>query len=137
MKRVAALTDKEIVELNKLHKYGKTSRVRIRSHIILQSNKGKRIKELIDIFGFHSDTICDLITSYNAKGISGLFDLPKSGRPAAMTEEEMKFVLKMVAKDSRNLNLILSKLKSKFNTVISKITLIRFLKKKVCLETDA
>ena len=130
MKRVATLTDIEKEELNSLYKYGKTQRVRIRSHIILQSDKGKRVRELVDIFGFHYDTICDLITAYNKKGISGLYDLPKSGRPPAMSSEEMEFVLKMVAQDSRNLNLILSELENKFNKKISKITLIRFLKKK-------
>lgn len=130
MKQVKSLTDNEIEELQKLYMSGTLPRVRTRSHIILQSNKGKRVKELVDIFGFHSDTICDLITAYNKEGISGLFDLPKSGRPPALSEPEMEFVLEMVAKDSRNLNLILNELKKKFNKKISKITLTRFLKKK-------
>ncbi len=42
----------------------------------------------------------------------------------------------MLSKDSRNLNLILEELKDNFSIEISKETLIRFINKKVYLETN-
>lgn len=130
MKYVSVLTPAQEKELEALYKDGETVRVRRRSHLVLLSNKGKSIKELCNIFGLHRDTVSDTIENYEKLGIKGLFDKPRSGRPLALTEEEESFVLKEVAKDSRNLNRILSQLKDKYNKIISKTTLIGLLKKK-------
>ena len=134
MKKVFKLTSKQRVELDDLYKTGETNRVRMRSHIVLLSDKGKSIKELCNIFNVHRDTISVTIDNYNKKGKDGLFDKIRSGRPSALTDAEEQFILNEVAKDSRSLKKILSKLKDKFNKTISKITLIRFLKKKVYME---
>ena len=130
MKKVIVLTKQQQIELKELYKNGKTNRVRRRSHLVLLSCKGKPIKELCDIFELNRDTVSDTIDNYNRLGIKGLFDKARSGRPPALTEDEGEFVLGEVAKDSRNLKRILSKLKDKFNKIICKVTLIRFLKKK-------
>jgi transposase len=130
MKKVLTLTKQQRVELEELYKNGKSNRVRRRSHLILLSNKEKPIRELCDIFELNRDTVSDTIENYNNLGIKGLFDKARSGRPSALTEEEEEFVLREVAKDSRNLKKILSKLKNKFNKKICKATLIRFLRKK-------
>ena len=135
MKKVIGLTQQQLIELEELYKNGKTSRVRRRSHLILLSHKGKSIKELCDIFELNRDTVSDTITNYNKLGINGLYDKARSGRPPALTEEEEEFVLEEVARDSRNLKRILHLLKEKFNKTICKATLIRFLKKKVYMET--
>ncbi len=130
MKKVLTLTKQQRVELEELYKNGKSNRVRKRSHLILLSDKSKSIKELCDIFELNRDTVSDTIENYNNLGIKGLFDKARSGRPPALTEDEKEFVLREVAKDSRNLKKILSKLKNKFNKKICKVTLIRFLRKK-------
>ena len=130
MKKVLTLTKQQRVELEYLYKNEKSSRVRRRSHLVLLSDKGKSIKELCGIFELNRDTVSDTIENYNRLGIKGLFDKSRSGRPLALTEKEEEFVLREVAKDSRDLKNILSKLKNKFNKKICKATLIRFLKKK-------
>ena len=135
MKKVLTLTKQQRVELEELYKNGKSNRVRRRSHLILLSDKGKSIRELCDIFELNRDTVSDTIRNYNSLEIKGLFDKARSGRPSALTSEEEEFVLREVAKDSRNLKKILSELKNKFNKKICKATLIRFLKKKVYMET--
>lgn len=130
MKRVKRLAEIEELKLTELYKSGKTTRERTRSHILLLSNKGNTIKELVDIFSLHRDTISDLITGYNSNGMSVLSDKARSGRPASLSAQGVQdYILEKIAKDSRNLNLILAALKEKFNITIVKITLIRFLKK--------
>jgi len=135
MKKFPQLSYQEVIELNHLYKNGTTHRVRVRSHIILLTNEGKTVRELVNIFGYTIKTIYTIIKNYIKKKIVGLIDSPRSGRPTAMTDKEEKFVLDMVAKDSRNLNKILRELKNRFNKIICKQTLIRFLKKKVYMET--
>ena len=130
MKKVSTLTEQEVTQLRELYKNGKTPRQRARSHVILLSNNNHTVSQLVEIFGFTEKTVYSIINNYNEKKIAGLFDLPRSGRPKALTEEEETFVLKMVAIDSRDLNKILSELKNKFDKIICKQTLIRFLKKK-------
>ena len=131
MKKVSILTENEVTQVKELYKNGKTPRLRMRSHVILLSNDNHTVNHLVKIFGFTEKTVCSIINNYNEKKIAGLFDQPRSGRPTALTEEEETFVLKMVAIDSRNLNKILNELKNKFDKIICKQTLIRFLKKKI------
>ncbi len=126
MKKVLTIIDQQQTELEELYKNRKTNRVRRRSHLILLSGKNKFIKELHDILCVHRDTVCSTIDNFNEYGIKGI-DKYRSGRPLALTKEEDEFVLKKVAKDSRNLKKILFKLKTKFNKLICKVTLIRFL----------
>ena len=135
MKKVLTLTQQQQSELEELYKNGESNRVCRRSHLVLLSNKGKSIKELCAILELNRDTVSDTIDNYNILGIKGLFDKARSGRPPALTKEEEEFVLMEVAKDSRNLKKILFKLKNKFNKKICKATLIRFLKKKIYMET--
>ena len=130
MKKVLTLTKQQQFELEYLYKNGKSNRVRRRSHLILLSDKEKTIKELCNIFELDRDTVSDTIENYNNLGTRGLYDKARSGRPYALTEQEQEFVLREVAKDARNLKNILSKLKTKFNKEICKVTLIRFLRKK-------
>lgn len=136
MKKVSNLTEQEVIQLRELYKNGKTPRQRVRSHVILLSNDNHTVNQLVKIFEFTRKTICSIINNFNEKKVAGLFDLPRSGRPKALTEEEETFVLKMVAIDSRDLNKILSELKNKFGKIICKQTLIRFLKKKSMYGND-
>jgi len=129
MKKFPQLSEQAIEQLKSHYKNGNTHRVRTRSQIILLTNDGKTVCELVQIFKFTIKTIYSIINNYIKRGINGLFDNQRSGRPNSLTEEEKRLVFEMVAKDSRDLNKILRELKNKFNKTICKQTLIRFLKK--------
>ena len=120
--RVKKLTEKEKEKLLQLYKQDKTKRVRERSQIILLSNKGKTVKELVSIFELTRQVICTLINNFNKKGTEALYDAKRSGCPEKLTEVAKKEVLDMLAKDSRNINKILAELKNKFDIEISKKT---------------
>jgi transposase len=130
MKKVLIITNQQRLKLEEGYKNGKTKRIRRRCHLIILSHKGKTVKELCDIFEIHSDTVYTTINNFNKFGTKYINDKPRSGRPTALTDEEEEFVLKEIAKDSRNLKKILFNLKNRFNKIICKVTLIRFLKKK-------
>ncbi len=130
MKKVSTLSAQEVIELQEMQKNGKTSRQRERCHLILLSHSNYTVKQLVSIFRFTEKTVSTIINKYNENKIAGLIDNPRSGRPNALTGEEKEFALKMIAIDSRDLTKILSELKNKFNKVICKQTLIRFIKKK-------
>ncbi len=126
---VKKISKKENEELYRSYKEDTRSRVRERSQIILFSNKGKTIKELVALFELTRQVICSLINNFNQYGVASLCDAQRSGCPEKLTDEAKKFVLKYLSKDSRSLNLILAELEDKFNIKISKRTLIRFIKK--------
>ena len=92
MKRVNILSEEEQKVLEDLYHYNKTRRVRLRSHILLLSNKGNSINDLIKIFSLDFDTVSDLISAYNNIGVSALYDKPRSGRPHLFLHKMFKII---------------------------------------------
>ena len=81
MKYVYQLARDEERNLRRIVRTGPSYRTRIRAHAILLSHKKFPIDQLSTIFEVHRDTISRWIDVWFEKGISGLFDAPKPGRP--------------------------------------------------------
>jgi len=138
MKKINSLLAEDKKVLEDLYNFNETRRVRLRSHILLLSDKDNSISDLMKIFSLDFDTISDLISAYNNNGVSSLYDKPRSGRPSSLSAPDVQnYILEKIAQDSRNLNLILAGLEENFKIKIVKSTLIKFIKKKVHLEKNA
>lgn len=81
MKFIRSLTQHEREVLNELVKGANQHRTRQRAHAILLSSKNYSIEDLSVIFDVHRDTVSRWISVWINKGLSGLFDAPKPGRP--------------------------------------------------------
>lgn len=81
MKFVSKLNGREKISLYELMRTSKSFKVRQRAHAILLSAKKIRIDLLSDIFEVDRDTISEWIRRWEKKGVQGLADAPRSGRP--------------------------------------------------------
>ena len=81
MKFVYSLSKDEEKKLNKLIRSSSTHRTRQRAHAIMLSAKKYPIDSIAVIFDVHRDTVSRWIDVWVEKGIHGLFDAPKPGRP--------------------------------------------------------
>lgn len=79
-KFVAAPSAEERSALAQMHLYGPTPRQRQRAHAVLLSAKGYTLDQLADILGVGRDAISGWLDAWQARGVSGLADAPKSGR---------------------------------------------------------
>ncbi len=71
-----------------LYANGVNHRIRMRAHSILLSAKGYTIEIIADIFQAARDTVSSWIDRWEQSGVNGLSDLPRSGRPPLLTDEE-------------------------------------------------
>ena len=81
MKFVLALTQPQRTALELLHLHGATARQRQRAHAVLLSTDGYPIEQLASILRADRDTISGWLDAWQNKGLDGLADAPKPGRP--------------------------------------------------------
>ena len=88
------LTDAEIAELRTLAEGRKVeARLRDRARICWLSQDGTRVREIAVRVGADDRTVRWWIHRFNAPGIAGLRDAPRSGRPATYTPAEVGTVI--------------------------------------------
>ena len=81
MKFISHIDDNTKKYLKNLVKNSNNYRLRCRAHAILLNDKKYSIDALADIFEVHRDTISRWLDSWEKKGVDGLKDAPKPGRP--------------------------------------------------------
>ncbi len=88
MKFVKKLDNKTKAILTDLMRSSPSFKVRKRAHAILLSAKGYKIEELSTIFEVDRDTISEWLNRWDTKGVEGLNDAPRSGRPRKVGQEQ-------------------------------------------------
>ena len=88
--RYVKLSESERSSLLSLKRSSPHNRVSERCHALLLSSKGYSIIQLSDIFEVKRDTIRMWFDRWESEGLSGLSDLPKSGRPRNLDAEGEK-----------------------------------------------
>ena len=81
MKFVKNLTTQEKGSLYELMRKSLNFKVRQRAHAILLSAKKHKIEQLSDIFDVDRDTVSEWLNRWEVKGVNGLMDAQRSGRP--------------------------------------------------------
>jgi transposase len=110
MKYVHLFDELQISNLNDLYHQGPTHRLRQRAHIILMSSRRFSLKEIALATDLDRDTVSLTIDSWLSKGIMGLYDAPRSGRPHRFNQKEEKLILDEIEKEPRQLKKVLSEL---------------------------
>lgn len=128
MKYVQPLTEEEILTLSELHKHGSHSRLRSRAHRLLLSNKGYSMDDIADICDRHRNRVSFYINPWDSKGLIGIYDPHRSGRPALLTEKEQEALAGWVESTApRGIKKVLTYVKATWNKVISEDTATRIL----------
>lgn len=91
MKYVQQLSKEEKEFLLRLLKSSPHHRTRQRAHAIILSEKKMPVETLSGIFEVHRDTISRWIDVWEEKGINGLYDSPKPGRPRISDRNNLNF----------------------------------------------
>ena len=90
LKFVQPLSEAGQQELQAIYQNHPSFRVRQRAHALLLSYQGYTINQLQAIFQINRDYISLLIDRFNAQGIQGLEDAPRSGCPPIYTADEIE-----------------------------------------------
>ncbi len=121
------LSAEEIQTLEEMHKNHSNHAPRIRSHAILLSAQGFKIKSLAEIFDVCRQTVATWLHGWDEDGICGLLDLPRSGRPRILTDEDK--AIEFVNLSPRSLKAVLAELAQDFDLNLSHSTLKRICKR--------
>ena len=81
MLNISPLSFEEVQTLEEMHKNHSYHRPRIRAHAILLSRRGFSVSDIASIHGICRQTVATWLHDWEEKGICGLFDEPRSGRP--------------------------------------------------------
>ena len=85
MKYVSALSESDTAALETVYRDSSAShRVRQRAHTVLLSSRGYTLEQLVDLLLVDRDTVSSWLTHWQARGLEGLNDAPKTGLPRNM-----------------------------------------------------
>jgi transposase len=106
MLQVRALTAEEASQIERLAHSRKEPVRRVqRAHVIKWSAQGYRVSEIADLVGFSPASVRLWIKRFNGKGIAGLEDEPRSGRPMTYTPEQVSAVIETALTNPKSLGL--------------------------------
>lgn len=102
---VRPLTTEELTQLDDLYRQTKDVRVRSRAQMILLGTEEKMTApQIANIVRQDEQTVRRWIKRFNAEGISGLSDKPKSGAPKHVTDNYRDRLLVVVGRRPRSLD---------------------------------
>jgi transposase len=124
--QLEGIAEETLKEMEKKHP---KSRARKRAQIILLSNEGYKIDEIADIQRVRRNTVSSCIDRWETKGVAGLLDRQKKGRPRKLTPKEEERALELIKKDRRNSKQAQSLLQKETGKEFSEWTFKRSLKR--------
>ena len=74
-----------------------------RAHAVLLSSRGFTIGQMQDIFAVDRDTVSAWLDLFEQSGAGGLKPLPRPGRPAIYTEDEVRLLKELVDQEPRQI----------------------------------
>jgi transposase len=92
--RVRVLTEEEQESIKRLaHSRTAPARLVERAQMILQASRGRRVAGIAADLRVSGETVRTWLRRFNAAGVDGLQDAPRSGRPATYTPEQVGAVI--------------------------------------------
>ncbi len=123
------MTQAELITLEELRKNGPSHRPRERAHILLLSHKSHSITELCGLFELHRSSISTTISNWEEKGIAGLFDSSRTGRPLIIRGAAEEEIVSKITDSPRSLKKVIVDIGKSLNTFLSISTIKRYAKK--------
>jgi transposase len=129
MKFVKPLKKAEVVTLKELVKNHSSHRVRVRANAIYLSHKRYTIDQVSDIHEVNRDRVSKWMDDWESKGLVGIFERDKSGRPPKLTDTERQAVVECVKADPKSIKNTIAKIEERFKKKVSGQTIKRIVKK--------
>jgi transposase len=127
-KFVSPLKDKETSTLEVLLSQDPSRRVRIRAHSILLSARGSSIDEIASIYQVYRDTVSAWLDNWEASGVDGLRDRPRSGSPPKLNAQEQEVLKELIKMHPGSPRTVLAKLTEETGKTLSQPSLRRLSK---------
>lgn len=104
--RVRTLTDDERASVERLaHSRTTAARQVERAQIIWQAHQGRTVAAIAEHLRLNKQTVRDWLKRFNAGGLAGLDDRPRSGKPPTYTPEQAGAVIATALSDPQGLGL--------------------------------
>ena len=120
---VKPLTPVEIETLENLHKNHPRHMPRLRAQVILLSHRGYSISAIQPICNYCRQTIATWLHRWESRGICGLFDSPRSGRPPKLTKTEETITLEFIHQSPRSLKSVIGEIAQTLGITLTVSTL--------------
>ena len=104
MLRLRELTSEEQTMIERLA-HSRTAEARLveRAQMIWHARQGCSVPAIARELGLHPQTVRDWLKRFNTNGVEGLHDLPRGGRPATYTPEQVAEVIATALTDPKTL----------------------------------
>jgi len=129
MKYVNPLSDAEIETLQQMHAHHPSRRARMRAHSLLLSHQHYSIPHVARIYQVDERRVSAWIERWQASGLVGLYDRPRSGRPTIFTAEEQQQVYEYLDASPKDVKKVVEAMEQKTGKRVSTKTIKRFIKK--------
>lgn len=129
MKYVTPLSDAEIETLQQMHAHHPSRRARMRAHSLLLSHQRYTIPHIARIQPVDPRRVSAWMDRWQAWGLVGLYDRPRSGRPAIFTAEEQHHVYAYLDASPTEVKQVVEAMEQKTRKRVSTKTIQRFIKK--------
>jgi transposase len=126
---VNPLNKEEITSLQEMMRNHPLSWTRIRANAIILSSEGILLQKIARICGVNRQAISIWLKNWESKGLCGLVDKPRQGRPKKLSSLQEKEVIEIVKKTPRSLNQALVEIERLWGIKLSKSTLKKLCKK--------
>ena len=130
MKYVTSLSDAEIETLQQMHAHHPSRRARMRAHSLLLSHQRYTIPHIARIYQVDQRRVSAWIDRWQAWGLVGVYDRPRSGRPALFTAEEQQKVYEYLDDSPKDVKKVVEAMEQKTRKRVSTKTIKRFIKKR-------
>lgn len=130
MKFISPLSDPAQATLNDAYHDHPKSRVRQRAHAVLLNNRRYTMTQISDLFGVQLETVSGWLNRWEAQGLSGLFDAPRSGRPPRFESDEIETFIRYIETNPHQRKDAAARLQEETGKTASADTFRRLLKKK-------
>lgn len=127
---VAPLTEPEQQRLTSAYHHGDKRALHRRAHAILLSDQGHTINQISEILQVRRDAVSRWLKQWEASGLDGIIDKPRSGRPPLLDEHDHQRLKELIAEQPHQIRSLQARLQEETGKTVSTVTLRRALKKK-------
>ena len=97
------LTKAERQEVENLFRKGPNNRIRKRANAVRLSALGYTVTQIMEVLGCNRQSIHNWFDTFEAQGCKGLYDKPRSGRPAIATVDYRTRLVEAIKTNPRNM----------------------------------
>lgn len=129
MRFVSPLTDSDLQALTEAYQRGEKPALRRRAHAIVLSHKGYTINQISDILLATRETVSLWLDAWEADGLAGLRDKPRTGRRPIYDTQDRERLRNLISEHPHQIKAVQARLEQETGKSSCTATVKRALKK--------